>query len=79
MMVFSKLDILGEVFSHWREIAILRVAFHYIPQLKCRLKIQDMPTGDKDNLCGKSYGTLIYEAPVYFMVHLTMPVCIFSH
>lgn len=38
-----------------------------------------MSTGDKDSLCGKSYGTLIYEALLYLMVHLSMPVCIISH
>lgn len=41
-----------------------------------------MPTGDKESLCGKSYGILMYEALVYPAVHLSLPVCTpstFSH
>lgn len=36
---------------------------------------EDMPTGDKESLFGKSYGTLMYEALVYPMVHLSLSVC----
>lgn len=41
-----------------------------------------MPTSGRESFCGKSCGTLMYEALVYLMVHLSLPVCTpstFSH